>query len=399
MPGHHGDRDRRADGVPHRVRLPRPDASARTPAGRCAARTRRGTPRRPPRRRPVDRLGVERHLVRAQHHVDVDVARRAQPGTVDTTPISQVSSASWTWAGRKSASPMNDATKRVAGASNTATAACPPARSAPPCITTTRSPTDSASVWSWVTSIAVVPVSRSTADRLGADLGAERLVEAAERLVEEHDGRPRARAPGPAPPAAARRRTARGGSGRPGGPSRTSVEHLADPGGALGSRGSRSMQPNATLRVTVRCGNSAWSWKTSPTRRRSGLHRRPRPGDLLAGDQDPAGVGPLEAGDQPQRGRLPAAGRADQRHQLAGVHATGRGRARPARAPYDFETPSSTRAGAAVTSAAPTPAAAAHLRVRGAHLPEQEEHRHHGERDDHQRRQRGLLPQFSFASW
>ena len=55
---------------------------------------------------------------------------------------------------------------------------------------------DSASVWSWVTSIAVVLVSRSAADGLGADLRAQRLVEAAERLVEQHHGRPRRERPG-----------------------------------------------------------------------------------------------------------------------------------------------------------------------------------------------------------
>ena len=116
------------------------------------------------------------------------VSTPPQPGTVETMPISQVSSASWTWAGRKSASPMNDATNLVAGRSNTpcgvSSCSTRPAR-----MTTTRSPTESASVWSWVTSTAVVLVSRSTADQLGAHLGAQRLVERGERLVEEDDGR------------------------------------------------------------------------------------------------------------------------------------------------------------------------------------------------------------------
>src|SRR3989304_427071 len=41
------------------------------------------------------------------------------------------------------------------------------------------------------------------------------------------------------------------------------------------------------------------------------------PGDVLVGDEDPASAGHLESGDDPQRCRLPAAGRAEGRDELA----------------------------------------------------------------------------------
>ena len=40
-------------------------------------------------------------------------------------------------------------------------------------------------------------------------------------------------------------------------------------------------------------------------------------GDVLAADPDLAGVGALQAGEDPQRGRLAAARRAEQHHHLA----------------------------------------------------------------------------------
>jgi hypothetical protein len=50
-----------------------------------------------------------------------------------------------------------------------------------------------------------------------------------------------------------------------------------------------------------------------------GRHRR----DVLAVDHDRTGVGRLEPGHDAQRGRLAAAGRAEQRHELAGRHLDG----------------------------------------------------------------------------
>ena len=138
------------------------------------------------------------------------------PGTVETTPISQVSSASWTWAGRKSASPMNDGDEAGRRRLEDHAPGCRPARSRRRASPRPGRRSDSASVWSWVTRTAVVPVSRSTRDRVGADLGAQRLVEAA-RTARRGARRPAAApAPGPARPAAARRRRARAGSGSPG---------------------------------------------------------------------------------------------------------------------------------------------------------------------------------------
>ena len=55
--------------------------------------------------------------------------------------------------------------------------------------------------------------------------------------------------------------------------------------------------------------------------------RRPR--DVLAVDDDAAGVGLVEAGDEAQRSRLAAPGRAEQRDELARLRARGRSRAAP----------------------------------------------------------------------
>ena len=64
------------------------------------------------------------------------------------------------------------------------------------------------------------------------------------------------------------------------------------------------------------CGNSAYCWKTVLTSRLYG-------GDadrVDATDQDLALVGLLEAGDHAQRGGLAAAGRTEQREELALAH-------------------------------------------------------------------------------
>ena len=63
-------------------------------------------------------------------------------------------------------------------------------------ITATRSPTASASSWSWVTNTAGVPVERRIVDDVVADLGAQVRVEAGERLVEQQQRRPGRERPG-----------------------------------------------------------------------------------------------------------------------------------------------------------------------------------------------------------
>ena len=80
--------------------------------------------------------------------------------------------------------------------------------------------------------------------------------------------------------AGARRPTARAGSGRRGRPSPTSPSQWSRRRCPLGAAEPR--RPKATFSATVRCGNRACSWNTSPTWRRSGStparrrRRRPR---------------------------------------------------------------------------------------------------------------------------
>ena len=92
---------------------------------------------------------------------------------------------------------MNPATNRLAGSWNTASGV-PSCSMRPARITATRSPVAIASVWSWVTNTAGVPIERSSATTSRADLGAQVRVEAGERLVEQHQ------ASAPAPCALAR---------------------------------------------------------------------------------------------------------------------------------------------------------------------------------------------------
>ena len=66
--------------------------------------------------------------------------------------------------------------------------------------------------------------------------------------------------------------------------------------------------------ATVRCGNSRPSWKTSPTRRRSGEARR----DVGAADQHGAGGGRPHAGDRLEHQALAGAARSEQ-HDVAAV--------------------------------------------------------------------------------
>ena len=230
----------------------------------------------------VRRLRRERHLVRAEHDVDVDVAP-PQPGTVDTTPISQVSSAWWTWARQEvgvAHERRDEARRRLL---EDAVRACRPARSDPSRMTTTRSPIDSASVWSWVTKIAVVPVSRSTADRVGADLRAERLVEGGERLVEEYDGRPRRQGTGQRHPlllaAGQLVRVAAGQVAQP-----DQLEHLGDPAAPRRGAGASRSSPKRDVagRRQVREQRVVLEDQADPAPLR--VHARAGPGDLVAGD-------------------------------------------------------------------------------------------------------------------
>ena len=64
------------------------------------------------------------------------------------------------------------------------------------------------------------------------------------------------------------------------------------------------------------CGKRLNAWKTIPIPRRTRLTSIPRAGDLLAGDDDPAGVDGLEQVDAAQEGRLARARGADQADDL-----------------------------------------------------------------------------------
>ena len=103
---------------------------------------------------------------------------------------------------------------------------------------------------------------------------------------------------------------------------------LAGPRAGARARAPRSCSPNSTFSSAVRCGNRLYAWNTMPMSR------------LLAGSAVTSlpptstwpGVGVLEPGEHPQRGRLAAAGRAEQGDQLAGRERRGRGRRGRARA-------------------------------------------------------------------
>lgn len=188
-------------------------------------------------------------------------------------PSSLTTVAAVSRAGRKSASPMNEATNRVAGRSNT-TAGEPSCSIAPSRITTTWSPTASASVWSWVTSTAVVPVRRTT-----SRVSARTWPRSPSSRLENGSSSSRTFGRG----ASARARASRCCSPpesscgyRPARwPSRTSSSMAATR--SRRSRRGTALRPNATLRATSRWGNNAWSWKTRPTLRRSGWCQQPPP--------------------------------------------------------------------------------------------------------------------------
>ena len=75
----------------------------------------------------------------------------------------------------------------------------------------------------------------------------------------------------------------------------------------------RIFKPYSTFCRAVMFGKSEYAWKTMPMSRLFGGDAR----DVLAVDDDPARVGAVEAGDEPQRRRLAAARRPEQREELA----------------------------------------------------------------------------------
>ena len=76
--------------------------------------------------------------------------------------------------------------------------------------------------------------------------------------------------------------------------------------------------PKATLPRTVMCGNSAYSWKTRPTERRSGGRSTFAAGvePRALAERDAPAIGAPQPGDGPQDGRLAGARGADERDGL-----------------------------------------------------------------------------------
>ena len=96
-------------------------------------------------------------------------------------------------------------------------------------------------------------------------------------------------------------------SPNPARPTRSSASSISGDAPALGPR-----QPEPHVARDVRCWKRAQSWNTMPTRRDSGGTRRPGPVMVRPPTDTVPAVGDLEAGDDPQQGRLAAAARSEQ---------------------------------------------------------------------------------------
>ena len=155
--------------------------------------------------------------------------------------------------------PVRLATNASAGRASSS-AGVPSCRSRPSSTTPTRWASAAASVKSCVTISAGIASSASTPGELLADLGARVRVERGERLVEQqHGGIARERAGHRDALALAARQ-----------PPGLLARQRARCRGARAARRRGRAPPKPTLARTLRCGNSAYSWNTSPTERRSG---------------------------------------------------------------------------------------------------------------------------------
>ena len=146
-----------------------------------------------------------------------------------------------------------------------------------------------------------------------AQLHAHLRVERRERLVEQQHAAARSRARGRARRAAACRPRAGAGSGWR--RRRARRARAARARARLRSAFGLLADPEAVLDVAARRSCSGTGCRPGrPCRCRDGsAARRSRP----CRRQDPPRVGPVEARDEPQRGRLAAAGRPEQRDELA----------------------------------------------------------------------------------
>ena len=190
------------------------------------------------------------------------------------------------------------------------------------------SASDSASCWSWVTSSALAPAPRrmaATSSRrvvrrpASSDANGSSSSTTSGSVASARASATRCRSP---PESSWGNERARCGEA-------DELEALLDPTLARSCRSRRCRQP-------MRCGNRAPSWKTIPTRRRSGSSQTPVAGDDAVADPDRARVGHLEPGDDAQQRRLARSARAEQRDELAPGHRDGWPRRPPRVAPNDF---------------------------------------------------------------
>ena len=181
-------------------------------------------------------------------------------------------------------------------------------------ITATRSPVAIASVWSWVTNTAGVPIERSsatTSPRICARRFGSRLANGSSSSIRR------------------RCRRQRPGQGDTLALTTGELVRVAAPVAGRGrrdraivaTRRSRSARgtlrsPKATFWATVRCGNRACSWNTRPMCRRSGSTPARAVVDEGSTDADRAAIDADKPGDESQQRGLATPARTDERQQL-----------------------------------------------------------------------------------
>ena len=183
----------------------------------------------------------------------------------------------------------------------------------------------SASSASWVTSTVTPRKSARWRAELDPQGRGHADVEAGERLVEQQQvgvGRQGARDRDPLGLAAGQLGRAGGRRGAPM-PSRSS-QSLRRSASASRLVRPRERGPNATLSRALRCGNSRWSWKTTPDVALAAA-------SAAAGRRRRAGAWPSardQAGERVDEGALAGAVRTDHRDHVAGLGGRARRRAR-----------------------------------------------------------------------
>ena len=207
--------------------------------------------------------------------------------------------------------PTNSATKAVRGRSYSSAggAIC---SSRPADMTPTRSPSASASSWSWVTNRVVVPTAIWILPDLLAQLPAHLRVQRREGLVEEEHLRLDRERPGEGDPLLlAARHLVRISVGLLLEPDE--LEHRSGPLAALVLAHAPQAQPVGDVVDARHVGEQAVRLEDDA---HAALARRDVR-DVLAVDEDPAAVDLVEPAERPQRGRLAAPGRTEEGDELA----------------------------------------------------------------------------------